>query len=215
MPEHPVDARAATARSPAARAAAGRLAIAMRVGAHPEGAAGRVVGGDEQQPAVGAAARRTPGARRPSRRDPVRLASAGSRSGPPASIRRPSRLYGRRGPARPRPSSGMAVEHSSRPGDDGPGDVGELEDAPQVPAGQQAVAQRAAEGVAGAETVDDLDRVRAAPRPARRGRREHALGALLDDGQLDARGPAARRRRAAGRSRRPRPRTPPGCRPRR
>ena len=30
----------------------GRLAIAMAVGADAEGAAGRVVGGDEQQPAV-------------------------------------------------------------------------------------------------------------------------------------------------------------------
>src|SRR5579871_4408266 len=42
-------------------------------------------------------------------------------------------------------------------GDDGPGGVGEADDPLQRPAGQQPVAQRAAEPVAGADPVDHLD----------------------------------------------------------
>ena len=64
---------------------------------------------------------------------------------------------------------GMAVEHSSRDGDDRPGRRWRTAGSRSSgPAGEQAVAQRAAEGVPGAEAVDDLDRERAAPRRARR-----------------------------------------------
>ena len=122
---------------------------------------------------------------------------------------------GRRGRSWTSAAVGIAVEHSSRDATMAPGDVGELRIAAQVPAAEQAVAQGAAEGVAGAEAVDDLDGEgrHLDPLVARGG--EHALGALLDDRQLDARGRAARRRRASGRSRRRRPRTPHGCRRRR
>ena len=46
--------------------------------------------------------------------------------------------------------------------------------------------ERAAEGVAGAEAVDDLDRERRHLDALVPGGGEHALGALLDDGELDA-----------------------------
>ena len=69
-----------------------------------------------------------------------------------------------RGPA----STSAGVRHRGRArqagGDDGAGRVGVPHDALQVPAGEEAVAEGAAEGVAGAEAVDDVDRERAAPR---------------------------------------------------
>ena len=63
---------------------------------------------------------------------------------------------------------GMAVEHSSRRCDERAGDVGEAQDALEAPAFEQPVAERAAEGVAGAEPVDDVDEVAAGPRRSRR-----------------------------------------------
>src|SRR6478735_2640457 len=71
-------------------------------------------------------------------------------------------------------------------GDDGAGDVRELEDAAQVPPRQQSVAQGPAERVAGPEPVDDVDGERRHLDALVTRRREHALGPLLDDGQLDA-----------------------------
>ena len=80
-------------------------------------------------------------------------------------------------------------------GDDRAGAVGESHALGRRPAGQQAVAERAAERVAGAEAADDRH---AQPRHelalVRRGD-EHALAALLDDGQ-----PAAAREQRVGRA---------------
>ena len=100
---------------------------------------------------------------------------------------------------RPRRSVGMASEQASRRGDDRAGGVGEPHRPLQVPAGEQAVAQRAAEGVAGAEAVDHLDRDRRhLDALVRRGPASTPLRALLDDGQLDAGGRAAPRAAACG-----------------
>ena len=80
---------------------------------------------------------------------------------------RPRSALGWPGAPGPRPRSAWRWSTPGVDGDDGPGDVGELEDASQVPAGEQTVAQGAAERVAGAEAVDDVDRVAAGPRRAR------------------------------------------------
>ena len=97
-----------------------------------------------------------------------------------------------------------------------PGRVGEPHDPLERPAGQQAVAERAAERVAGAEPVDDRRPGPAAPRRrSSSGHGQHALGSLLDDGELDA---AVEQRLGRGVrivARRPRSRTPRGCRRRR
>ena len=82
---------------------------------------------------------------------------------------------------------GIAVEHSSREATIAPATLANSRMRSQLPAGEQAVAQGAAEGVAGAEAVDDVDRERAAPRRARRAvAASTPLRALLDDGELDA-----------------------------
>ena len=127
--------------------------------AHAQGPAGRVVGGDEQQSAV-LPQQRTTGPARPGGGDAARL--SGSDLGEVDHGAHPSR--DRDSVARTArdlstsATSGIAVEHSSLLGDQGARDVGELQDAAQVPAGQQPVHQRAAEGVTGTEPVDDVDR---------------------------------------------------------
>ena len=78
---------------------------------------------------------------------------------------------------------------------------------------QQPVAQRAAERVARAEAVDHLDRHRRDLDGHGPVVRQHALGALLDHGQLRPRGEQRGGRGAAARARPPRCRTRPGCRP--
>ena len=76
---------------------------------------------------------------------------------------------------------------AGQPGrDDGPGGVREAHHPLEVPAGQQPVAQGPAERVTGAEAVDDLDRHRRYLDRRRAVVREHALGALLDDREVDA-----------------------------
>ena len=79
----------------------------------------------------------------------------------------------------------MASEQA-RPGHDGPGGVREAHHPFDVPAGQQPVAQRAAERVTGAEPVEHVDRHRR--HLDRHGPvvREHALRTLLDDRETDA-----------------------------
>ena len=71
-------------------------------------------------------------------------------------------------------------------GHDGPGGVGEAHHPLDVPAGQQPVAQRPAERVAGAEPVEHVDRHRRDLDGDLSSSGQDALGALLDDGQLDA-----------------------------
>ena len=149
---------------------------------HGERTAGRVVGGDEQQTAVVARCL-TVSARRPGGGHGIRLGDAahgeaggvdGGHAVAPSIRSSTSR------------SVGIAVEHSSRDADDGAGAVGEAKGALEVPALEQPVAEGAAEGVAGPEAVGDLDRHRRHDEPlARRGHGEHALGPLLDDGELD------------------------------
>ena len=104
----------------------------MRVVAHAEGAAGRVVGGDEQQPAVGAraagaGARLVPGLAR----SRSRLGGRGSRSGRGRRRRRAASVHGGHRAAVPasarldlggRRHGGRALEPG---GDDRAGDVGE------------------------------------------------------------------------------------------
>ena len=97
-------------------------------------------------------------------------------------------------------------------GDQRAGGVGVLRAAGRLPAGEQPVHQRAAEGVAGAEAADDLDRVRRDDGGAVGRGDQHALAAHLHQGELDAavEQPVARPR--AGRWCRPPPRPRPGCR---
>ena len=123
----------------------------------------------------------------------------------PGLERRPADVQLRHRPAssqqrpRPRPSVGIAVEHSRREATIAPAAFANRSTRSQRPPGEQPVAQRAAEPVAGAETVDDLDRDRRhLDGLVVRVRRQHALRALLDDGELDARGRAAHPRRARG-----------------
>ena len=94
---------------------------------------------------------------------------------------------------------GIASAQASRPATIAPAALAKRSIALDVPARQQAVAQRAAERVAGAEPVDDVDRhgrhhdgLVAARRP------EHTRRALLDHGEVDARRRAARLRRRCG-----------------
>ena len=72
------------------------------------------------------------------------------------------------------------------PGDDRPGGVGVLDDSSRWPAGEQAVHERPAEGVAGAEPADDLDRPRRDDRALVGRGDEHAVAAELDDRNVDA-----------------------------
>ena len=86
---------------------------------------------------------------------------------------------------------GMASAQASRDATIAPAALACSRDPDRVPAGQQAVHQRAAEGVAGAEAADDLDRVRRHDVAPVAGGDEHALAAHLDQRQLDTRGRAA------------------------
>ena len=174
--------------------------------ADPEGAAGRVVGGDEEHPAV---RRATSGRRRraahaaamrPGSRTRISVRSATATLGLTVGLvlrggHRASSATVANGAGGP-VGGGQALLDLGRgrhrggalelAGDDRTGDVGELEDAAQVPAREQAVAQGAAERVAGAEAVDDVDGEGRHLDALVAGRGEHALGALLDDGELDA-----------------------------
>src|SRR5690606_33048734 len=71
--------------------------------------------------------------------------------------------------------------------DDRAGGAGRGDRAPEGPPGEQAVAEGAAEGVAGAEAVDDLGRGGRDLDPLLAGLGEGAARALLDDGDLDTR----------------------------
>ena len=151
--------------------------------------------------------------------------------------RRGRRLGDRLGPARPRLARARAaaphaltassirathlglVGHRVRArqprGDERPRGVAEAHHALELPAGQQAVAERAAEGVAGAEAVDDLDRHgRDLDRPRRRARPSTPRGPCLTTAS-SSRARARPRRRRAGRACRPRSPTRRGCRRRR
>jgi hypothetical protein len=74
------------------------------------------------------------------------------------------------------------------------GDVAVLDDPYGLPTRQQPVNEHAAEGVAGAETTDDLDEVWRHDRGALRRRHHHALATHLDDGQLHSPGQQSTRR---------------------
>ena len=178
--------------------------------AHAEGTSCRVVGGDEQHPAV-LADERAALAGSPRGGDPAGLAHADlgevgdgdatAADSPVTPVRCGRVLGGGHRASSATVANGVAAgeqalldlgggRHRGRAlelaGDDRTCDVGELEDAAQVPALEQAVAQRAAEGVAGPEAVDDLDGVGRHLDALVAGRGEHPLGPLLDDGELDA-----------------------------
>src|SRR5260370_11912146 len=78
------------------------------------------------------------------------------------------------------------VRTGQPPGHDGPGRVREAHHLLDVPAGQQAMAERAAERVAGAEAVDDVDRHRRHLHRDGTVVSEDALGPLLDNCEADA-----------------------------
>ena len=81
---------------------------------------------------------------------------------------------------------GHGVGAGQARGDQRTGGVGVLRAARRLPAGQQPVHQRAAERVAGAETADDLDRVRGYDGRPVGGGDEHSVAAHLHQRQLDA-----------------------------
>ena len=90
-----------------------------------------------------------------------RSGRAGARGGPavPGAASAGVGWRGRRPRRGPSTSAGNGIADGTGEagGDDGPGGVGVAHDAVRVPAGQQPVAEGAAERVAGAEAVDHLD----------------------------------------------------------
>ena len=176
------------------------------------GAAGRVVAGDDHQPAVGRDQRGAwCGRRRPAGSPPGRW--PGSRSAR-SYLRQERRSLAQPLSAGSTTSSvvGMAVEHSRRVATIAPAPLAKRRIFSRSQPVEQSVAEGAAEAVAGAEAVDRRHRGRRHLDDLVPGHAEHALGSLLDDGDLARRRPAAPRRPGGARSRRPRPRTPPCCR---
>ena len=130
-----------------------------RLAWHAEHAPRGVIGGDDEQPAVG------------EQRPPRTLAQrVNARSGWSAALGDQRRANGHRSRTSSISSSnGMSSAHIRRDADDRAGRVAGPRAPHEVPARQQAVAQRAAERIAGAETAHHLDRDTA--RPARASRR--------------------------------------------
>ena len=173
--------------------------------ADAEGAAGRVVGGDEEHPAVlarragGAAGRPSAAAMRPGSRTRISVRSATATLGltvgstgvvviaPPRRRWRTVRPAGRRcqalldlGGGRHR---GGALELLATIA---PATLANSRTRRRSQPASRPWHERAAEGVAGAEAVDDLDGEGRHLDALVAGRGEHPLGALLDDGELDA-----------------------------
>ena len=206
-----------------------------------QSAAGRVVAGDDHQPAVAAgelrrrraaSSARSARARRPDVADlgdrgdeAVRLGAAGARMAglvmtslrPAGRARRTRRRTARwdrprRAGSRSPSAVGMAVEHSSR-------------EATMAPAALASGSTFSSGQPASRPWHSEPPKESPAPRPFSgwigiggetdplgTGLGQHALGTLLDDRPARPRRRAARRPPAPGRSRRPRPRTPRGCR---
>ena len=164
----------------------------QRVVAGAQRAACRVVGGDQHQPA--GRRRSAPSGRRRAAAqlgDPARAARTRvldqvghdvrrSRVTPPWSIASSSAVVG------------IASAHASRPATTAPAALAKRRIRSRSQPGQQPVAQRAAEGVAGAQAVDDVDRHRRHHDRLVAAHAEHPAGPCLTT-------PGRRRRRAARR----------------
>ena len=139
----------------------------------------------------------TPSAIRRERRDRaeargISSPSAGSglryaRSLPPVGLRSPRRV-------------GIASEHARREATIAPAALAKRDRVGQWPAGEYAVAERAAESVPRAEPVDDLNGKRRHEDPFVVRLGEHAVGAELDDRELETQRRAAGRRPRRGQS---------------
>ena len=177
-----------------------------RLAGHAEHPARGVVGGDDEQPAVG-------------QQRPAHGACAAARA-PRCGLLGAQRAIEVQ-PARRHPSTasmilleyGMSSAHIRREATIAPGGVAGPHAAHDVPARQQAVTERAAEGVAGTEAADDLDRIRRdLLAHAVGGGDEHTVAAHLHDRRREPARQQLRRRRGRDRTRRPPPRTRRGCR---